>query len=124
MRGRQPAGDDGGGAARGGGCKAGDEFRATAEIDAIGQPDYFHFGGGGEQPGDGRQRVRAFDGIGQWLELLQPDAGGGGKLQRNVAGGFAERDYGHTAIVRLGAGDDVVGGGKPRIPAGRGATAV
>ena len=81
MRGRQSAGHDGDGAALGGGCKAGDEFRAAAEIDAIGQPDHLHVGRGGEQPRDGRQRVAALEGMGQRLELLEPDAGSGGKLQ-------------------------------------------
>ena len=117
MRGRQPAGDDGDGAAFGGARQAGDEFRAAAEIDAVGEPDHLHVGAGGEQPRDRRQRVGALDRMRLRLELLEPDARGGRRLQRDIAAGFAERDDGDAAVVGLGAGDDVVGGAKPRVPA-------
>ena len=124
VRGRQPAGDDGDVAAFGGPRQAGDEFRAAAEIGAVGEPDHLHVGAGGEQPRNGRQRVGALDRMRQRLELLDPDARCGRRLQRDIAAGFAERDDGDAAVVGLGAGDDVVGGAKPRVPACRSAEAV
>ncbi len=80
-----------------------DEFRAAAEIDAVGKPDHLHVGSGGEQPRDGRQRIAALDGVGHRLELLDPDAGGGRRLQRNVARCLAERNESDAAVVGLGA---------------------
>ena len=124
MRGRQAAGDDGDGAAFGGARQARDEFRAAAEIGAVGEPDHLHVGAGGEQARNGRQRVGALDRVRHRLELLEADARGGRRLQRDIAAGFAERDDGDAAIVGLGARDDVVGGAKPRVPACRRAKAV
>ena len=124
MRGRQAAGDDRDRAAFGDARKACDEFRAAAEIDAVGQPDHLHAGGGREQAADRGQRVDALDGMGLGLDLLQPHAGGGRRLQRNIARGLAERDDGDAAVVGLGARDDVVGGADARVPACRRAKAV
>ena len=124
MRGRQAAGDDRDRAALRRAGKPGDELRAAADVDAVGQPDHLHVGRSGEQPRDGRQRVAALDGVRHRLELLQPHARGGGRLQRNLAARLAERNDGDAAVVGLGAGDDVVGGAQPQIPARRGAKAV
>ena len=75
------AGDDGNSAALAGGRETCDEFRAAAEVGAVGEPDHLHVGGGGEQARNGRQRVGALDRVGQRPKLLEPDAGGGGGLQ-------------------------------------------
>ena len=55
--------------------------------------------------------------------LIRTRAAAGGCIEISRLG-FAERDHGHAAIVGLGAGDDVVGGAQPRVPACGSAEAV
>ena len=118
------AADDRDGAAFGDAAEARHELRSAAEIDAVGQPDHFHVGGGRQQPADRRQRIGPLDRVWLRLQLREPHAGRGRRLHRDVAGGVAEGDQRHAAVVGFGAGEDVVGGAKPQIPACRGAEAV
>ena len=55
------------------------------------------------------------------LSRTRAAAGGCNEISRR---GFAERHDGDAAVVGLGAGDDVVGGADPGVPACRGAKAV
>ena len=101
-----------------------DEIAALAEIDAVREPDDFDVRRAREEAFDQRQRLGAIDSVRLRLELLDLHAGRAGKLQRNIARRFRQRQHGDAAIVGVGARDHFVGGAQPRVPGCRRAPAV
>ena len=101
-----------------------DELRATAKIDAIGEPHNLDIRRHGEETAQRRQRIRALDGMRLRLDLLQPNARRSRRLKRNVAVGLRQRDECNAAAIGLRACDQVFGGAHARVPGAGGREAV
>ena len=101
-----------------------DEGSASADIDAVGQPDEFDLGALFQKALDQRQRFGTIDAMRLRLDLLDLDARGAGDLQRDIARGFRQRQHGNAAVVGFGARDEFIGGAQPRIPGRGGGPAV
>src|SRR5262249_47248962 len=102
----------------------GDELAAAAEIDAVGEPNQFDLGRGGEESAERRQRIRALDRVWLRLDLLDAHARGRRRLEGNVARRLRERDQGDAALIGFRARDQVLGGTHARVPGARGREAV
>src|SRR5499427_11157840 len=98
MRYRQTSFDDGQRAATNDALQALDEIGTLSEINSIREPDHFDTGGVCEEALDGRQRVRAIDGIWLGLELFDLNACGAGDLQGDVPVGLRQRQQRNAAI--------------------------
>ncbi len=107
-------------------CEAGDEFRAAAEIDAVGEPDQLDMSGvRGKKRAISRQRVGALDGMRLRLELLAAATRAAPAICSEISRvGLRQRHERDAAVVGLGARDDVVGGAQARVPGRGGGPAV
>jgi len=106
-------------------AERGDELIAAAEIDAVGEPDQLDVGGGGQEPPEHCKRVGALDGVGLGLDLIEPYARRGRRLEGNVAGRLRQRDERDAAIVSFRPRDQILGRAHADVPgAGGGKTVI